>query len=64
MEISTSNKFPKNSHTMEVSKGWKYHGHLLEVAMISMIWRGHDFSSVNVWNAVHINRFFNWLLLA
>ena len=26
-------------------KGWKYHGNLLEVAMISMIWRGHDFSS-------------------
>ena len=31
--------------TWKCPKGWKYHGKLLEVAMISMMWRGHDFSS-------------------
>ena len=52
-EISTSNKFPRYFSTKfqnisipwKCPKGWKYRGNLLEVAMISMIWRGNDFSS-------------------
>ena len=39
--------FQQISIPWKCPKGWKYHGNLLEVAMISMIWRGHDFSSVS-----------------
>ena len=37
--------FQQISIPWKCPKGWKYHGNLLEVAMISMNWRGHGFSS-------------------
>ena len=37
--------FQQISIIWKCPKGWKYHRNLLEVTIISMIWRGHDFSS-------------------
>ena len=42
-QLSTFWTLPWYKHFWEIC--WKYHGNLLEVE-ISMIWRGHDFSSV------------------
>ena len=42
MEILTSKKFPYHGSVQKVGSIMEI---CLEVAMISMIWRGHDFSS-------------------